>query len=94
MGVLLSILSIALYLYSLLLLARIIIELIVVLRDGWRPRGAAVVAFEVVYTLTDPPVRLFRKIIPPVRVGSVSLDFGVAASLFAVYLAMMVVSAF
>ena len=30
--------------------------------------------FEVVFTLTDPPVKLLRRLIPPVRLGAVSLD--------------------
>ena len=32
--------------------------------------------FEVVYTLTDPPLRLLRRIIPPLRVGNVAFDLG------------------
>ena len=31
---------------------------------------------EFVYTLTDPPLRFMRKIIPPVRIGSTSWDLG------------------
>jgi YggT family protein len=32
--------------------------------------------FEAVYTVTDPPLRFIRRILPPLRVGSVSLDLG------------------
>ena len=42
----------------------------------FRPTGALVVVFEVVYTLTDPPLRLLRRIIPPLRVGNVAFDLG------------------
>jgi YggT family protein len=28
----------------------------------------------VVFTLTDPPVKLLRRLIPPLRLGAVSLD--------------------
>ena len=30
--------------------------------------------FEVVYTLTDPPVLALRRLIPPLRIGAVALD--------------------
>jgi YggT family protein len=42
----------------------------------FRPTGALVVVFEVVYTLTDPPLRLLRRVIPPLRVGNVAFDLG------------------
>jgi YggT family protein len=42
----------------------------------FRPTGALVVVFEVVYTLTDPPLRLLRRIIPPLRVGNIAFDLG------------------
>ena len=35
-----------------------------------------VVVFEFVYTLTDPPLRLLRRLIPPLRVGNVAFDLG------------------
>jgi len=31
---------------------------------------------EAVYTVTDPPIRMFRKILPPIRLGAVALDLG------------------
>jgi YggT family protein len=43
---------------------------------SFRPTGALVVVFEVVYTLTDPPLRLLRRVIPPLRVGNVAFDLG------------------
>jgi YggT family protein len=46
------------------------------LSRSFRPTGALVVVFEVVYTLTDPPLRLLRRIIPPLRVGNVAFDLG------------------
>jgi len=42
----------------------------------WRPRGVVLVIAEFVYTLTDPPLRFMRKIIPPIRIGSTSWDLG------------------
>ncbi len=45
-------------------------------RGGFRPRGPMLVLFEVVYTTTDPPLRLLRRFIPPLRLGSIAFDLG------------------
>lgn len=66
----------ALQLYFYLLIARFVVDLVLSINPTWRPRGLVLVATEVVMTLTDPPLRLVRKFIKPVRVGSISLDFG------------------
>jgi YggT family protein len=29
---------------------------------------------EIIYTITDPPLRALRKVIPPLKIGSVSID--------------------
>lgn len=65
-----------LQLYIVVLLARVVIDLIQVFSRGWRPRGAVLVICEAVYSLTDPPVNLTRRFIPPLRLGSVALDLG------------------
>jgi YggT family protein len=60
--------------YLLLLTARMVISLVMSFARGWRPRGAVAAAAEVVYAATDPPIRLARKVLKPVRVGDVHLD--------------------
>jgi YggT family protein len=66
-----------LYVYFLLLLFRIVIEFTRQFARSWRPAGGAAVGVELVYVSTDPPVKLLRRLIPPVRLGSVSLDLSV-----------------
>jgi YggT family protein len=44
---------------------------------AWRPVGAAAVGVELVYVATDPPIRLLRKLVPPLQLGTVSLDLSV-----------------
>jgi YggT family protein len=63
-----------LWLYFVILLARFVIDLIQMLSKQWQPAGLMLVICEIIFTVTDPPIRLLRKVIPPVRVGSVSLD--------------------
>ena len=36
--------------------------------------GFLLLIAEAVYTLTDPPLRLLRRVIPPVRLGQVQFD--------------------
>ncbi|WP_261569867.1 YggT family protein [Frankia gtarii] len=62
--------------YFLFLIARWITDLVLVLGRSFRPTGPLLLIFESVYTVTDPPLRFIRRILPPLRVGSVSLDLG------------------
>ncbi len=65
-----------LVLYIFVMLARVILEYIPLFNREWRPRGLGLVLAEVVYTLTDPPLRFFRRFIPPLRLGPVAIDLG------------------
>lgn len=63
-----------LWLYIIVLIARIVVDYVVMFARGWRPRGFVLVVVEFIFTITDPPLKLLRRFIPPLRVGSVSLD--------------------
>ena len=60
--------------FLVLLLARLVFEYVFLFARDFHPTGALLVVVEVVYTVTDPPVKLFRRFIPPLRMGGVSLD--------------------
>ena len=70
-----GILYAALLIYLLIMWARFIIDIVQVINRQWRPRGFALVLSEVTYLLTDPPIRLVRRLIPPIRAGGMALDF-------------------
>ena len=55
--------------------ARIVFDLLQMFARSWRPRGPILIVAEVIYSLTDPPLRVLRKVIPQVRLGGVALDF-------------------
>lgn len=74
MAVIAGVLYIALLLYMIMLLARLVLEWIQAYARDYRPSGLVLVLFEVVYTLTDPPVKGLRRLIPPLRLGGVALD--------------------
>ena len=69
-----SIVSSLLYLYLLILLVRIVIDWVQMLARGWRPTGALLVLANLVYGLTDPPLRWLRRVVPALRLGGVGID--------------------
>jgi YggT family protein len=69
-----DILGFALFLYFIVLLARLVLDWVQVFSRDWRPRGPMLVVAEVVYSLTDPPLRALRRVIPPLRLGGIALD--------------------
>ena len=66
----------ALQIYIYMLWARFILEWVRVLRRDFRPRGIFLVLSEIIFSATDPPIRFFRKILPPIRLGTIQLDLG------------------
>jgi YggT family protein len=55
--------------------ARFILDFVSMLAREWRPRGFLLVLAELVYTITDPPVKAVRRVVPPLRAGGVAIDF-------------------
>jgi YggT family protein len=76
-----AVLNALLLIFILFLLIRLVLDWIPFFNREWRPKGAGLVAAEVVYTVTDPPLKLFRRFIPPLRVGQVAIDFGFALTM-------------
>jgi YggT family protein len=77
MSLLWQVIGYALWIYIILILARIVIEWTRQFARSWRPVGAAAVGLELVYVATDPPIRLLRRLVPPLQLGTVSLDLSV-----------------
>ena len=76
MGFVFGFLAFVVFLYLILLFARLVIGWIGVFARDWRPSGPLVVVLEVVYSATDPPLNALRKVIPPLTIGSLRLDLG------------------
>ena len=77
-----------LFFFWLLLTARVVVELVRAFARDWRPGRAAAVALEPIYTVTDPPVKLVRRVIPMVRIGGVGLDVSIMVLLLVVFIGM------
>ncbi|WP_137723816.1 YggT family protein [Prescottella subtropica] len=87
-----SVIYVILFIFWLLLIGRIIVEFIRVFARDWRPTGVVVVVLEAIFTVTDPPVKLLRRLIPPVSLGGVRLDLSIMVLMFLLFILMQVVS--
>ena len=83
----------ALLLYFFAMWARFLLDLARTFARSWRPKGFALVAAEAVFTITDPPIRAVRGIIPPIRLGGIALDFAWSAVMLAVLILLYITSA-
>jgi YggT family protein len=65
-----------LLLYALIisLFARFIMGFVLTAGRRWRPGRGSAAALEVVWSVTDPPLKALRRVIPPLRLGTVSID--------------------
>ena len=70
-----TIVYVGLTIFFVLMWAHFILDLVRVFARRWRPRGVGLVLAEFVYVVTDPPIKLVRRVVPPLRVGGAALDF-------------------
>lgn len=63
-------------LYTLVLVARVILDLVITVARDWRPSGVLLIIANAVYRVTDPPLRMLAKFIPPLRLGGIQFDLG------------------
>lgn len=62
------------FVYLLLLLFRFIMSWVFMFARDYSPRGVMLVFVEASYTVTDPPVKFIRRVVPPLRLGGMVLD--------------------
>ncbi|CUR61748.1 YGGT family protein [metagenome] len=74
-----------------LLWVRFVVDWVQVFARQWEPRGPLLVALEGVYSATDPPIVALRRVIPPLRIGSVALDLSFLLVMVAAWLLLNVV---
>ncbi len=60
--------------FFVVLIARVVFDWIQVFARQWTPRGVVLVVAEAVYTVTDPPIKAVRRVVPPLRLGGVGID--------------------
>ena len=88
-----AVLGFLIWLYLVILTARALLSLAPLFIRAWQPRGAMLVVAELVYTLTDPPLRWLARVVPPLRLGGLQLDLGFLLLFLTLSVAMRVVPA-
>ncbi|MHA3684567.1 YggT family protein [Leucobacter sp. HY1910] len=89
-----TVLRLAIRLFIIVLWARLIIDWVMIFSRNFRPRGAVAVLVELVYSATDPPIKMFRKLLPPIRLGQVSIDLGWILTLVSCWILLAIIPGF
>ena len=84
MSAITSLIASLLDIYILVLILRLVFDYITMFARDWRPKGLVLVLAETLYSLTDPPLNAIRRFVPPLRLGSISLDLGFLILIFGV----------
>ncbi|MFU8853132.1 YggT family protein [Micromonospora sp. SL1-18] len=74
LSILFQVLYLIVYLFLLVLLARFVLSAVLAYGRRWQPGRGASAGLESVWSVTDPPLRALRRVIPPLRIGTVSID--------------------
>ncbi|GAA1826221.1 YggT family protein [Luedemannella flava] len=88
LSVVLQVIYLIIYVFLLTLIARFILGTVLSLGRRWRPARGAAAALEMVWSVTDPPLKALRRVIPPLRVGTVSVDLASLVLLVIVFVLM------
>ncbi len=94
MNIFLVVVYYVLWLYLVLLIGRLIIDMLQNYSRSWTPTGLLARVAEVIFTATDPPLRLLRRYLRPVRLGSVALDLSYTLLFLVIIVLLSVVSRF
>ena len=80
----------ALWIFIALMWIRFVVDWVQIFARSWTPGGVLLVALEVVYSITDPPIKALRRVIPPLRIGSITLDLSFLIVMIAAYVLLQV----
>ncbi len=80
-----------LWTFQILLIVRIVVIYIMMFARSWRPGRGLAVIFEIVFSISDPPLKALRRVIPPLRVGGISLDLSFLVLFIVVQILIVVV---
>jgi YggT family protein len=79
-----------LWVFIALLWVRFVVDWVQVFARSWTPTGVLLVILEFVYSVTDPPIKALRKVVPPLRIGNFSLDLSFLLVMISAYVLLAV----
>jgi YggT family protein len=89
-----QLINLVLQLFLLLLFARFVVDWVQVFARSWTPTGFLLVVLEVVYSATDPPIKALRRVIPPLRIGTVAIDLSFIIVMITAYILLSIIGSF
>jgi YggT family protein len=84
----------ALEFFILVMWVRLIIDFVRSAKPDWRPQSFVLVLLSAMYAITDPPLKVVRKVVKPVRFGAVAIDFAWTIVLIVAIILLNVVAGF
>jgi YggT family protein len=87
----LQVIFVLLYLFVLVLFARFVMSWVLSFGRRWQPGRGASATLEMLWTVTDPPLQALRRVIPPLRIGTVSVDLAAIVLLVMLFVLFAVV---
>jgi YggT family protein len=88
-----EIIHISLWFFIALMWVRFVVDWVQIFARAWAPHGVLLVLLEGVYSATDPPIKALRRVVPPLRIGTVSLDLSFLIVMIIAYIALYLTSA-
>ena len=79
-------------LFKIALFLRIIIDYIRMFARNWRPNAIVLGLFEIIYSITDKPMRFVQRFVPPLRLGGVAIDLSFIVLLIAINAAQVAIN--
>ena len=75
-----------------LMLLRLVMDWVMVFSRNFRPKGLLAASLELAYTVTDPPIRVLRRVIPPLRLGNAAIDLAFIVVIIVAYVLISVIN--
>ncbi len=91
LSIVFQVVYLVLYAFLIILLARFVMSTVLQFGRRWHPGRGAAATLELVWSVTDPPLKALRRVIPPLRIGTVSVDLSSLVLLIILYLLMKLV---
>lgn len=79
-----------LWFFIAMLWIRFVVDWVQVFARSWSPQGFLLVVLEIVFSVTDPPIKALRRLVPPLRLGSFALDLSFIIVMIGAYVLLYV----
>ena len=74
-----------------MLWVRFVVDWVQIFARNWSPSGFLLIVLELVYSATDPPIKALRRVIPPLRIGTIALDLSFVIVMIVAYMLLYIV---